>query len=68
MNYLIVENDGLYDVTYGGTVIETFYSYTDAQDYLVSIKWERDMAFQDVGSEFDGVFDEPWLANTKVLD
>jgi len=57
MNYLIFETDGLYDVTCGGVVVETFYSYTDAQDYVASMIWERDQAFSDVGCEFD----EPWL-------
>jgi hypothetical protein len=57
MNYLIVEIDGMYDVTYGGTVIESFYSYTDAQDYIASLIWERDQAFADIGCEFD----EPWM-------
>jgi len=51
--YRIVETDGLYDVV----VVETFYSYTDAQDYVASMIWERDQAFSDVGCEFD----EPWL-------
>lgn len=55
--YHIENTDGLYDVVVGGVVVETFWSLTDAQDYLASMIWERDVAFQDVGVEFD----EPWL-------
>ena len=55
--YRIEETDGLYDVVVGGSVVETFYSVTDAQDYIVSLMWERDQAFSDIGCEFD----EPWL-------
>lgn len=55
--YHIENTDGLYDVVVGGQVVETFWSLTDAQDYLASMIWERDVAFQDVGVEFD----EPWL-------
>lgn len=53
----IVERDGLYQVLVGGEIDETFYSLTDAQDYLVCLMHERDLAFADVGVEFD----EPWL-------
>ncbi len=49
----IVERDGLYQVLVGGEIDETFYSLTDAQDHLASLVWERDMAFADVGIEFD---------------
>ena len=55
--YHIEETDGLYDVVAGGQVVETFWSLTDAQDYLASMLWERDQAFSDVGCEFD----EPWM-------
>ena len=57
MKYMVVENDGLYDVTLDGMVIESFYSVTDAQDYVASLIWERDNAFADIGCEFD----QPWL-------
>ena len=53
----IVERDGLYLVLVGGEIDETFYSLTDAQDHVASLAWERDMAFNEVGCEFD----EPWL-------
>jgi len=55
--YRIVMIDGLYNVEYNGTIVETFYSRTDAEDYIASLIWERDQAFQDVGCEFD----EPWM-------
>lgn len=55
--YNIVENGGFYDVVYSGEVLESFASLADAQDYLVCIIHERDMAFAEVGCEFD----EPWL-------
>lgn len=53
----ILERDGLYQVLVGGEIDETFYSLADAQDHLASLVWERDMAFADVGVEFD----EPWM-------
>lgn len=59
--YRIEETDGLYDVVVGGVVVETFYSVTDAQDYMAGLIWERDIAFDTVGVEFD----EPWLGWIK---
>ena len=53
----IVERDGLYLVLVGGEIDETFYSLADAQDHLVCLMHERDLAFADVGVEFD----EPWM-------
>jgi hypothetical protein len=44
----IVERDGLYQVLVGGEIDETFYSLADAQDYLVCLMHERDMAFADI--------------------
>ena len=49
----IVLNDGLYDVIVSGSLVESFYTLADAQDYISCLKWERDHAFDDYGSEFD---------------
>lgn len=47
-----IENE-IYTVSEAGVVIESFYSLYDALDYRASLIWERDMAFNDYGSEFD---------------
>jgi len=49
----IVSNDGVYDVIFSGNVVESFYALADAQDYIACMKWERDNAFNDYGSEWD---------------
>ena len=49
----IVLNDGVYDVLVSGSVVDSFYTLTDAQDYISCLKWERDHAFDDYGSEWD---------------
>jgi len=52
----IVYNDGaerVYDVIFSGNVVDSFYALEDAQDYIACMKWERDNAFNDYGSEFD---------------
>jgi hypothetical protein len=49
----IVSNDGVFDVIFSGNVVESFYTVTDAQDYIACMKWERDNAFSEYGSEFD---------------
>ena len=53
----IVLNDGVYDVIVSGNVVDSFYTLTDAQDYISCLKWERDNAFSEYGSEFDFDFD-----------
>jgi hypothetical protein len=49
----IVYNDGIYDVIFSGNVLVSFHALADAQDYIACMKWERDNAFNDYGSEFD---------------
>ena len=45
-------DDGLFCVYYSGTLLESFYSRTDAEDYIASVMAEYDSAF---------TFDEPWM-------
>lgn len=47
-----IENE-IYTVSEAGVVIESFPTLWDAMDYRASLIWERDVAFQDYGSEFD---------------
>lgn len=47
-----IENE-IYTVSEAGVVIESFATLWDAMDYRASLIWERDVAFQDYGSEFD---------------
>jgi acyl CoA:acetate/3-ketoacid CoA transferase len=58
----IVMVDGLYNVTVNGVIVDTFYSLADAEDHIVTLRYEYDEAFANIGSEFDYKFDEPWLA------
>ncbi len=55
--FKIVMIDGLYNVEYNGSIIDTFYSLADAEDFIVMTKYEMDIAWSDIGCEFD----EPWL-------
>lgn len=49
-----IEFDGeFYDVYQAGVHIETFWSLSEAQDYVACLIWERDNAFADIGSEWD---------------
>lgn len=58
----IVIVDGLYNVTFNGVIVDTFYSLADAEDHLVILKYEMDHAYDNLGTEFDYQFDEPWMA------
>jgi hypothetical protein len=49
----IVYNDGIYDVIFSGNVLVSFHTLEDAQDHIAYLKWERDNAFSEYGSEFD---------------
>ena len=52
----IVYNDGaerVYDVIFSGNVLVSFHTLEDAQDHIAYLKWERDNAFSEYGSEFD---------------
>lgn len=46
------ENE-IYTVSEAGIVIESFATLWDALDYRAAMIWERDMAFQDYGCEYD---------------
>ncbi len=54
---IVVDRDGYYQVSVGGVPVDSFEHLEDAEDCIRYLKWERDMAFADVGIEFD----EPWL-------
>jgi hypothetical protein len=47
-----IENE-VYNVTESGVIVESFATLWDAMDYRASMIWERDMAFNDYGSEWD---------------
>ena len=47
-----IENE-VYNVTESGVIVESFATLWDAMDYRASMIWERDMAFNDYGCEFD---------------
>ncbi len=53
----ILENDdGLYEVFYSGTLLETFYSRTDAEYHISIVMTEMNLASDAY------TFSEPWLA------
>ena len=47
-----IENE-VYNVTESGVIVESFATLWDAMDYRASMIWERDMAFNDYGCEYD---------------
>jgi hypothetical protein len=53
----IVYNDGVFDVIFSGApagqVVVSLHTLEDAQDHIAYLKWERDNAFSEYGSEFD---------------
>ena len=52
----IIENeDGLYEVFYSGTLVETFYSRTDAEYHISIVMAEMNLASDSY------TFDEPWM-------
>jgi hypothetical protein len=54
----IVNIDGLWNIEYNGTIIDTFVFYSEAEDHVLVLKYELDHAWDYIGSEFDGVIDE----------
>lgn len=53
----IVNIDGLWNLEYNGSIIDTFVFYSEAEDAAILLKYELDHAWDDIGSEFDGVID-----------
>jgi hypothetical protein len=55
MNYKIDFDtvNNVYNVTESGIIIESFDNLYDALDYRAAMIWERDIAFQDYGTEWD---------------
>jgi hypothetical protein len=53
----IVNIDGLWNIEYNGIIIDTFVFYSEAEDAAILLKYELDHAWDDIGSEFDGVID-----------
>ena len=51
----LVNIDGLWNVVYNGTIVDTFVSLQDAEDCIVVLKYEMDHAYDNLGSEFDEV-------------
>ena len=49
----LVNIDGLWNVVYNGTIVDTFVSLQDAEDCIVVLKYEMDHAYENLGSEFD---------------
>ncbi len=45
--------NNVYNVTESGIIIESFDNLDNALDYRAAMIWERDMAFQDYGTEWD---------------
>ena len=50
---IVVDADGYYQVSVGGVPVDSFECVEDAEDCIRYLKWERDQAFADAGSEFD---------------
>ena len=50
-------SEDIFSVFYSGTLLETFYSRTDAEDYIASVMSEYDSAF---------TFDEPWMVGLNA--
>ena len=51
----LVNIDGLWNVVYNGTIVDTFVSLRDAEDCIVLLKYEMDHAWDNFGMEFDEV-------------
>ena len=51
----IVEIDGLWNIELNGIIVDTFVSYSEAEDNALVLKFELDHAWDDIGSEFDEV-------------
>jgi len=54
----IVEIDGLWNIELNGIIVDTFVSYSEAEDAAIILKYELDHAWDNFGCEFDGVIDE----------
>ena len=55
--FRLVQIDGLWNVEYNGTIIDTFVFREEAEDHIVILQYEMDHAWDNIGSEFDEVFE-----------
>ena len=53
--FRLVQIDGLWNVEYNGTIIDTFVFKEEAEDHIVILQYEMDHAYDNFGSEFDEV-------------
>lgn len=53
---ILVNDDGLYEVFYSGTLLETFVSRVDAEYHISIVMQEMNLASDSY------TFDEPWMA------
>ena len=49
----LVKIDGLWNVVYNGTIIDTFVFRQEAEDHIVVLRYEMDHAYDNLGCEFD---------------
>ena len=52
----LVKIDGLWNVVYNGTIVDTFVFREEAEDHIVILQYEMDHAWDNFGTEFDEVF------------
>jgi len=62
--FKIVEIDGLWNIEYNGIIIDTFVSYSRAEDEIIMLQYELDHVFDNFGSEFDGQVDQVGVLHT----
>ena len=53
--FTLVQIDGLWNVEYNGTIIDTFVFREEAEDHIVILRYEMDHAWDNFGSEWDEV-------------
>lgn len=51
----LVQIDGLWNVVYNGTIVDTFVFRDEAEDHIVVLRYEMDHAWDNFGMEFDEV-------------
>ena len=51
----LVNIDGLWNVVYNGTIVDTFVFRQEAEDHIVVLRYEMDHAYDNLGCEFDEV-------------
>ena len=51
----LVKIDDLWNIEYNGIIVDTFVSYSEAEDQAIILKYEMDHAYDNFGSEFDGM-------------